>query len=124
MKNMVCWFEIPVCDMKRAIKFYEMILNVKFIPYTANEVEMAIFPHEINSKEYGAAGALVKHKCMAPSATGTIVYFDSENCKSEEGRVVNAGGKVIHTKFEIGDNGFVSICQDTEGNTFGIHSRA
>jgi len=124
MKNMVCWFEIPVADMERAVKFYERVFQVKLSPLSMPGMDMSVFPHEMGSKEYGAAGALVKRQCYTPSATGTIVYFSCEDCKMEEARVLEAGGKVFHSKFAIGENGFIAICQDSEGNTIGLHSRA
>jgi predicted enzyme related to lactoylglutathione lyase len=40
----------------------------------------------------------------------------------EEARVADAGGQVIRPKFSIGEFGFVSLCQDSEGNMFGISS--
>jgi len=45
-----------------------------------------------------------------------------DDFKIEESRVNPAGGKEIQPKFSIGPYGFCSICQDTEGNIFGLHS--
>ena len=47
----------------------------------------------------------------------TIVYFECDDCATEEARVKKAGGKVEKTKFGIGDYGFISLVYDTEGNT-------
>ena len=35
---------------------------------------------------------------------------------------VAAGGKVVRPKFSIGEFGWVSLCEDTEGNMFGFSS--
>jgi uncharacterized protein len=37
-------------------------------------------------------------------------------------KVLKAGGKILKKKMSIGEHGFVSLCTDTEGNMFGIHS--
>jgi uncharacterized protein len=50
------------------------------------------------------------------------VYFGSEDCAIEESRVTEAGGKVMKPKMSIGEYGYISLCVDTEGNVFGLHS--
>jgi predicted enzyme related to lactoylglutathione lyase len=51
-----------------------------------------------------------------------MVYFSVEDCAEEGSRVAAAGGKVIRPKFSIGQFGWVTLCQDTEGNMFGLNS--
>jgi hypothetical protein len=53
---------------------------------------------------------------------GTLVYFSVEDCAKEESRVVAASGKVVRPKFSIGEFGWVTLCEDTEGNMFGFSS--
>jgi len=53
---------------------------------------------------------------------GTIIYFSVADCATEESRVEAAGGKVIRPKFSIGEFGWVSLLQDTEGNMVGLNS--
>jgi hypothetical protein len=69
-----------------------------------------------------ASGALVKMEGFKPGGNGTIVYFDSENCSIEEERISASGGKIFQSKTQIGEYGFMCLCIDTEGNTFGLHS--
>ncbi len=57
-----------------------------------------------------------------PGAGGTLVYFSVEDCAKEESRIVAAGGKVVRPKFSIGEFGWVTLCEDTEGNLFGLSS--
>ena len=68
------------------------------------------------------SGALVKMEDMKPGTGGTLVYFACDDCAVEEGRVENAGGKVLQPKMSIGDYGFCSVVMDTEGNSIGLHS--
>lgn len=70
----------------------------------------------------GANGALVKSDQIGPTQGGTIVYFEVEDCLVEEVRALAAGGTVVDPKESIGPYGFMSICQDTERNLFGLHS--
>jgi len=51
-----------------------------------------------------------------------LVYFTSEDCAVEEGKVANFGGRVQRGKISIGEYGFITLAFDTEGNMFGIHS--
>lgn len=60
---------------------------------------------------------------MVANGNNTVVYFESEDCTTEENRVENAGGKIIRPKMSIGEFGFIALVMDTEGNTIGLHSR-
>lgn len=71
---------------------------------------------------YGAAGALVKTSHARPGAGGTMLYFSVQDCAVHASRVQAAGGKVIRPKFPIGEFGWVAVCEDTEGNLFGLNS--
>lgn len=70
----------------------------------------------------GAAGALVKNDQSKPGGTGTMVYFDSEDC-SELDRVEAAGGKLIMAKVPVEGFGFFGFFADTEGNMVGLFSK-
>ena len=123
--NAVVWFEIYVQDMARARTFYEAVLQRQLEPLPAPEggasaFEMMIFPGDPHKS--GAGGMLVKMPGVASGGGGTLVYFGSEDCASEESRVVAAGGKVHKSKFSIGPYGFCTLLVDTEGNCFGVHS--
>lgn len=120
--NAVGWFDIYVNNMDRAVAFYEAVLGSKLEPIVdpTGETNMMSFPADMSS--YGAAGALSKSEHGAPGIGGTIVYFSAEDCAVEEARVTIAGGSVVRPKFSIGKFGWVTLCQDTEGNMFGLSS--
>lgn len=123
--NPVVWFEIYVNDMARARKFYETILNDKLeeMPMEdGSDMEMVMFPGVEDMDAPHASGALVKMEGMEAGGNSTIVYFGSEDCAVEESRVAAAGGKVMKSKFSIGEYGYICLCFDTEGNCFGVHS--
>lgn len=123
MKNPVVWFEIYVDDIERATKFYETVLSTKLSNMndpSEQSMKMMSFVGDMNT--HGCSGMLVKMEGMKAGGNSTIVYFGSEDCSVEESRVVEAGGRVMKSKMNIGEYGFVSICVDTEGNAFGLHS--
>lgn len=120
--NVIGWFDIYVDDMDRATAFYGGVLKQKLekIGDPTGETQMMSFPADMQS--YGASGALVKSNHSRPGIGGTMVYFSVENCAVEESRVAATGGKIIRPKFSIGEFGWVTLCQDTEGNMFGLNS--
>jgi predicted enzyme related to lactoylglutathione lyase len=119
-KNPVGWFEIYVDDMERAKKFYQEVLGVEFQSLESPGIEMWAFPME--QMGIGASGSLVHMDGFKAGGNSTLVYFMSDDCSVEEGRVAAAGGKIQKPKFSIGQYGFISLAVDTEGNMFGIHS--
>ncbi len=118
-RNPVGWFEIYVRDMDRARRFYEAVFQCKLEKLESGGIEMQAFPMKMDLP--GAAGALVKMDGVGPGA-GTIVYFTCADCAEEAARVPAAGGKIFKPKFSIGQYGFISLVNDTEGNLFGLHS--
>jgi uncharacterized protein len=122
MANAIGWFDIYVNDMNRAVGFYESVLQQKLqkIGDPTGETQMMSFPGDMGA--YGAAGALVKSERSKPGMGGTMVYFSVEDCLTNEPKVLAAGGRVIRPKFSIGEFGWVTLCQDTEGNMFGLNS--
>lgn len=120
--NAIGWFDIFVDDLERATAFYETVLGRKMEPMgdPTGESQMMSFPADMGV--YGAAGALTKAPHGKPGVGGTIIYFMAQDCAVEAGRVETAGGQVIRPKFSIGEFGFVALCQDSEGNMFGLNS--
>lgn len=120
LPNAVGWFEIYVDDMARAKTFYETVFAKKLEKLNTPEVEMWSFRGDMNA--YGAPGALVKMPGVNAGGNSVLVYFSCQNCEIEEKRVLESGGKVKKSKFDIGQYGFISLVYDTEGNLFGLHS--
>ncbi|WP_346237914.1 VOC family protein [Niabella insulamsoli] len=121
--NPVVWFEIYVDDMERATRFYESVLNVNLEQMsnpTDQSMQMKSFPGDMQS--HGTSGTLVKMEGMKAGGGNTVIYFGCEDCAVEESRVEAAGGQVFQKKMSIGEYGFCSLCKDSEGNSFGLHS--
>ena len=121
--NPVRWFEIYVQDLPRALAFYERVFATKLEKLPSGDLEMWAFPQSQGSP--GTAGTLVKAPVGVTSGgNSTLVYFGSEDCAVEAGRVAAAGGKLYRDKTSIGPYGFIALAQDPDGNMFGIHSPA
>jgi predicted enzyme related to lactoylglutathione lyase len=122
MKNALNWFEIPALNFERAKAFYEAILDSTFETMSMESMgmTMAFFPSDW---ENGVGGGVCTGPGCEPSDKGTIVYLNAgEDLSDALGRVEAAGGKVILPKTSLGDNGFMAMFIDTEGNRVGFHS--
>ncbi len=119
-RNPIIWFEIYVQDMDRAKKFYESVFQTKLEKINSPGMEMWSFPMQMDKA--GAAGSLVKMQGVPSGGNTTIVYFSCDDCAAEEARVEKSGGKIFKKKMSIGENGFISLVYDTEGNMIGLHS--
>ena len=122
--NAVGWFEIPVADMDRAVKFYETVFGYKLERHQMGELDMSWFPF---AEAPGSPGTLVFHKDFyKPSTDGVLIYFTSPSgdLSNELTKVESAGGKVLMLKKLITDDiGYMALCIDTEGNRIALHSR-
>lgn len=118
--NLANWFEIPVKDLERAVKFYEKVFDVKLSPEEMGGMKMALFPFTQDAP--GAAGALIKGESYEPSHAGTVVYFSVEDIPETLRRINANGGTTVMPKTGIGQYGFIAQYEDTEGNRLAIHS--
>jgi uncharacterized protein len=123
MKNPVGWFEIPVTDLDRAEKFYKDLLGLDCDRQEKKEngITMSWFPMEM--KEYGAAGTLVLGEHFTPSHEGSLVYFSCSRVDETVKKAQSMGVKVLLSKTDIGEHGFIAWLEDSEGNRIAIHSR-
>ncbi len=123
--NIVGWFEIPVSDMDRAVKFYETALNIKLNRQQMGPLDMALFPSFEDT--IGSAGALVfQPEFYKPSADGVLIYLTtpSGDLDLDFANVEKAGGKVLMPKKLITEDiGYMGLFLDSEGNRIALHSR-
>ena len=125
--NPVAWFEIYVQDMPRAKAFYEAVFQGQLTalanPDTDKFADMEMWAFPASMGGFGAAGALVHMKGL-PSGGSTLVYFTCDDCAVEAARAAGHGGNIFREKTSIGENGFIALVMDTEGNMIGLHSMA
>src|SRR5882672_7116886 len=121
MKNAINWFEIPVENMDRAVRCYEILLGEPLHRETmGNGMPYAILPHQ----PPGAGGALAGDP-KRPRGQGVMIYLNAEGkLDAILARAEQASAKVILPKKQIGKDGFIAIIADTEGNHIGFNSES
>jgi predicted enzyme related to lactoylglutathione lyase len=123
MKHAISWFQIPVTNFERAVKFYSSILSVEFTKTKAMGFEVALFPHHRETGTVG--GALYCGNGFVPNINGTTVLLNAgEDLSVALSKIEEAGGKILLPKTPINNgSGFIAQFQDTEGNRVGLHSK-
>jgi predicted enzyme related to lactoylglutathione lyase len=120
MKNALCWTDIPVTNLDRAIAFYSAILGETVAKQTAEPgTEYGLLPWS----EGAVSGCLYVAKDNAPSPKGPLVYLSVEGRLDDASRTVAAmGGRILEPKHQIGPHGFRAVVVDCEGNRVALHS--
>ena len=116
MANRIVWFDIPVSDLNRAIRFYSAVLDIEIKEEFPGVAVMAHGANEIS-------GCLYKTDEDQVSDSGLLLYF---NVNGRLDVAVDAttenGGSVLEPKHEIGQFGFRAKVIDSEGNRIALHS--
>lgn len=119
MPNQVVWFDIPVVDLDRAIRFYSAVLGAKLAKEDFQGFSMGMLPME----EGSVSGCLVQTKENSPSAQGVLIYLNVQGRLDDAIRAVEGnGGKVVQGRHSIEPYGFRAIVLDSEGNRVALHS--
>lgn len=114
------WFEIPVSNMERAVKFYEAILNISLPTHAIGDKEMAFF----STEPLEVSGVLVKSPAHTPSDKGSLLYLNAgKDLSVVLNKIEMAGGKILQNKTLIAKGaGYQAFFIDTEGNKLALHS--
>ena len=122
----LCWTDIPVIELDRAIKFYSAVLGREVKRMSEGGMEYDLLPHE----EQSASGCL----CVGgdsvgdrnqPSQNGPLIYLSVEGRLDEAVKAARAnGGKCLQDRQQIGPHGFRLLIVDSEGNRIALHSPA
>ena len=119
MVNQIVWFEIPVKDLDRAMKFYSKLMDCKLTKDKHEDTEYAFFPHSDDD----VGGCLILDKNLTPSIDGVLIYLNANNRIDDAIEIArNSGGKITQEKTQIGPWGYRAIIIDTEGNKIALHS--
>lgn len=95
-RNVITWFEIPVAQLDRAVKFYNYVLNTEIQCTTIGTDKMGIIPHE------DVGGALVEEPGYIAPKNGTTIFLNgAEGVDSILSRVKKAGGKIQRPRTQI-----------------------
>jgi predicted enzyme related to lactoylglutathione lyase len=119
MPHQVVWFDIPVVDLDRAIRFYSAVLGAAVKKEEFPGRAMAVLPHQ--SEEVG--GCLFVKSGERPSDHGPLLYLNAQGRLDQAAAAVEAnGGRVLEPRHAIGPYGFRAIILDSEGNLLALHS--
>ncbi len=122
----LCWTDIPVTNLDRAIKFYSAVLGKEVRRLSEGRMEYGLMPHE----EQNASGCLVVRGDSGgvdnrPSANGPLIYLSVEGRLDEAVETARKnGGKVLRARQKIGEHGFRAVIIDSEGNRIALHTSA
>lgn len=122
VSNTVVWFDLPVQDLERAMRFYSAVLGAPVHKQEHAGMAFAVLHHEPN----GISGCLIpdfKGNENKPSDHGPLIYLNCQGRLDESvASVVPNGGKVLQPRHPIGPYGFRAIVLDSEGNRIALHS--
>ena len=119
--NIICWTDIPVTNLERAIQFYSAVLAKSVRKESGPDFELGVLPH--TGDEVG--GCLVQGPEHQPSEKGPLVYLSVEGRLDQAVQAVEKnGGKVIREKHAIGPYGYRALIRDSEGNRMALHSQS
>ena len=123
----LCWTDIPVTNLDRAIRFYSAVLGKEVRKLSeGGGPEYGLLPHE----EKNASGCLCVRGDSGgvdntPSANGPLIYLSVEGRLDEAVEAARAnGGKVLRARQQIGEHGSRAVVIDSEGNRIALHSSA
>ena len=117
--NPVVYFEIPVTDIDRAIKFYHAVFGFQFDKEIIDHNEMALFPFRDESS--GISGALAKGEIYKPTKDGVLIYFNTGSIDETLKKAQQNGAEILYPKTSNGELGFVAEFEDSEGNRIALH---
>jgi len=120
----LCWTDIPVTNLDRAIKFYSAVLGKEVRKLSEGRMEYGLLPHE----ERNASGCLCLRSDSGgidnrPSPNGPLIYLSVDGRLDQAVEAARAnGGKVLREKQQIGEHGFRGVIIDSEGNRIALHT--
>lgn len=121
MPNAINWFEIPVVNMDRAQRFYEVMLARSLRRERFGDQDLAVFPYE-----EPAAGGCLQANSHAGTANGdgVRIYLDCEpSIDAALSRAKTAGGGIVVSKTALPPGmGYFAHVRDSEGNVVGLHA--
>jgi predicted enzyme related to lactoylglutathione lyase len=122
MANQVVWFDMPVKNLERAIKFYSAVLGAPVSRQEFSGMAFATLPHQ-GEEVSGCLTPGAPGDEVQPSEHGALLYF---NCQGRLDEAITTaeknGGKVVKPKHQIGPYGHRAVVVDSEGNRIALHS--
>ena len=109
-------FDIATDDPQRAKRFYESLFGWKMVGPPGMPDYCLIETEDLNGKK-GVGGGLGKRGDPSQRITS---YIGVDAIDEYSKKVEKLGGKVVGPKMTVPGWGYLAVCMDTEGNTFGL----
>ena len=110
----VVWFNVPADDIKRAQKFYSGLFGWKISPFRGMEDFMHIDTGGSNASPDGGLGV------RKDAGVGIVNFISVDAVDKFTAKIEKLGGKISSPKMAVPQMGYFAVCQDTEGNSFGL----
>jgi predicted enzyme related to lactoylglutathione lyase len=110
----IVWFEIPAENPERAKSFYSDLFGWKINPFPGTGDYWHI---DTGGADDTPDGALMVRKDPQQPITN---YVSVDSVSDFSKKIEKLGGKICLAKTTVPQMGYFAVCQDTEGNTFGI----
>ena len=110
----IVWFEIPADDPERAKAFYGNLFGWNINPFPGGGDYSHI---DTGGADDTPDGALKKRNRPQEPITN---YVSVDSVAEFSKKIEKLGGKICMSKTAVPQMGYFAVCQDTEGNSFGI----
>ena len=110
----IVWFEIPAGNPERVKAFYSNLFGWKINPFPGSDDYWHI---DTGGADDSPDGALKRRK---QSQEPVVNYISVDSVDKFADKIAKLGGKVCMAKTAVPQMGYFAVCQDTEGNPFGI----
>jgi len=110
----IAWFEIPADNPERAKAFYSNLFGWTINPFPGSSDYWHI---DTGGADASPDGALKKRKHPQEPV---VNYVSVDSVDKFADKIAKLGGKICMAKTAVPQMGYFAVCQDTEGNAFGI----
>ena len=110
-----CWLDMTPPDPDAAAGFYSSLFGWEVEDVMPAGAPGRYLVGRLGGRDVAAIGS--PPASAAPAAAwNTYVWVESADATAERAR--SAGGRVLSGPYDVGDNGRMAVCADTEGATF------
>jgi uncharacterized protein len=110
----IVWFGIPADDPERAKTFYSNLFGWKINPFPGSDDYWYI---DTGGTDGTPDGALRRRE---DPEEPVINYVSVKSVAEFSKKIEELAGKICVPKTAVPQTGYFAVCQDTEGNSFGI----
>lgn len=110
----IVWFEIPADNPERAKAFYSNLFGWKINPFPGTSDYSHI---DTGGGDDSPDGALKRRQHPGEPV---VNYIAVDSVDKFADKIAKLGGKICMAKTAVPQMGYFAVCQDTEGNAFGI----